>query len=81
MFSEPEMYKHLLEPEYNPKVIFQPVMCQHCNNAPCETVCPGAATSHGRQGQNMMARVIALTIVLTKFGGSTMLKMINFISI
>ena len=39
----------------NPQVAFQPVMCQHCNHAPCETVCPVAATSHGRQGQNQMA--------------------------
>lgn len=39
----------------NPQVSFQPVMCQHCNHAPCETVCPVAATSHGRQGQNQMA--------------------------
>ncbi len=39
----------------NPQVVFQPVMCQHCNHAPCETVCPVAATSHGRQGQNQMA--------------------------
>ena len=42
-------------PADNPQVAFQPVMCQHCNHAPCETVCPVAATSHGRQGQNMMA--------------------------
>jgi MoCo/4Fe-4S cofactor protein with predicted Tat translocation signal len=39
----------------NPQVAFQPLMCQHCNHAPCETVCPVAATSHGRQGQNHMA--------------------------
>ncbi len=43
------------EPSHNPQVAFQPVMCQHCNHAPCETVCPVAATSHGRQGQNHMA--------------------------
>ncbi len=39
----------------NPQVAFHPVMCQHCNHAPCETVCPVAASSHGRQGQNHMA--------------------------
>ena len=42
-------------PALNPQVAFQPIMCQHCNHAPCETVCPVAATSHGRQGQNQMA--------------------------
>ena len=42
-------------PSDNPQVAFQPVMCQHCNHAPCETVCPVAATSHGREGQNHMA--------------------------
>lgn len=42
-------------PSDNPQVVFQPVMCQHCDHAPCETVCPVAATSHGRQGQNHMA--------------------------
>tara|TARA_R100000306_G_scaffold46671_3_gene44544 strand:+ start:2084 stop:5218 length:3135 start_codon:yes stop_codon:yes gene_type:complete len=48
-------YGEMENPAANPQVAFQPVMCQHCNHAPCETVCPVAATSHGRQGQNHMA--------------------------
>ena len=48
-------FGELEHPADNPQVAFQPVMCQHCNHAPCETVCPVAATSHGRQGQNQMA--------------------------
>jgi molybdopterin-containing oxidoreductase family iron-sulfur binding subunit len=48
-------FSDMEDPSANPQVVFQPVMCQHCNHAPCETVCPVAATSHGRQGQNHMA--------------------------
>jgi len=49
-----DLYKVLETSAENPKVSFQPMMCQHCNHAPCETVCPVAATTHGRQGQNQM---------------------------
>lgn len=41
-------------PADNPKVVHQPMMCHHCNHAPCETVCPVAATTHSNEGLNQM---------------------------
>ncbi len=38
----------------NVDVTFQPTMCQHCDNAPCENVCPVAATNHSSEGMNQM---------------------------
>ena len=51
--------RYFVSNEENPDdlkgVVFQLMLCQHCDNAPCENVCPVAATNHSSEGINQMA--------------------------
>lgn len=54
--KDPETYSYTPAEiaESQPRVVHMPMLCQHCNHAPCETVCPVSATTHSNEGLNQM---------------------------
>jgi Fe-S-cluster-containing dehydrogenase component/anaerobic selenocysteine-containing dehydrogenase len=50
-----KMDRYYSDDAENPEVYHQPIMCQHCDNAPCENVCPVSATMHSNEGLNQIA--------------------------